>query len=219
MTRDAKALGKEKSCCTTHIVGAGGVGFWLAVGLVRSDINPLIVYDDDNLQGGLGHSRLPQATATTYKVDLLRGFLLVNFLSAEMPTFVKKKFTGNEVVEGDLVVDCTDMSDAARKRIWNRALKKKARCIRVSYDGANSVVAVAEGIPLSGDRSAAGYESVPSLALSLMAGGVGAETIAKTDWQNTPYLEFQISIAELIGKAVPLVQPTEIKKAKKAAAG
>lgn len=185
---------------TYHVVGAGGVGFWLTVGLIRSQVRPIRIYDKDDLQGGLGHARLPVATPTTAKVDLLKGFLLVNFSPiAELPAFINKKFTGNEVNEGDLVIDCTDLSDIARKRIWNRAKKKGARCLRVSYDGANSVVVVAEGLPISGDKSASGYSSVPSLGLSLLAGGLGSEVIAKVDWENTKHVEFQISVVELIG--------------------
>jgi hypothetical protein len=192
---------------TLHLVGAGGVGFWLAVGLARSGVRPVVVYDTDDLNGGLGHMRLPVASPATLKVNLLRGFLAVNFPGARMGeiTFKSQLFTGKEVNAGDVVVDASDMSGEARRKIYKAVKQRKARYLRVSYDGAMSVVAIAEGLPLVGDESHAGYAAVPSLALSLFAGGAGAEVIAKTDWATKDFVEFQISLAELAG--FPVVEP------------
>lgn len=179
-----------------HICGAGGIGFWLVVGLARSNY-PVTVYDDDNLSGGLGHTRLPTAAPTTRKVDLLKGFLRVNF-GGVMPTFVPERFSGSEVGRGDLVVDCSDMATNTRRIIWTKAKKRGARLLRVSYDGANSTVVVAEGLPFVKDERAAGYANVPSLALSLAAGGLGAEVVLRMleGDLNTEYTEFQISVAD-----------------------
>lgn len=182
---------------TVHVIGAGGVGFWLAVGLSRSGLG-IVVYDDDNLTGGMGHQRLPLATPTTLKTDLLRGFLRVNF-GGRAPVFVTGRFSGSEVHEGDLVVDCSDMDGHTRKRVWKKARKGGARLLRVSYDGANSTMVVAEGLPLTGNESASGYANVPSLALSLAAGGIGAETVLRMIAAGEcEHVEYQISLADYV---------------------
>lgn len=183
---------------TVWVIGAGGVGFWLAVGLSRASVGQVHIYDDDDLQGGLGHARLPLATPTTRKVDLLRGFLRVNFGGA-MPEFHAERFVGNEPEDGDLVVDCSDMPGNTRRTIWKRAEKRGARLLRVSYDGANSTVTIAEGLPITLNQRASGYANVPSLALSLMAGGMGAEVVARllANWE-VPFVEFQVALADWV---------------------
>jgi|SRR5687767_14559919 len=181
-----------------HIVGAGGVGFWLAVGLSRANVGQVFVYDDDNLTGGLGHNRLPLATPATRKVDLLKGFLRVNF-GGELPEFVASRFNGTEADKDDLVVDCSDMPGTRRRTMWTRAKKRGARLLRVSYDGANSTVTIAEGLPIVLNEAASGYANVPSLALSLMAGGMGAEVVGRllANWE-LPFVEFNISLADWV---------------------
>lgn len=194
---------------TVHVVGCGGVGFWLVTGLARSGVRPVVAYDTDDLNGGLGHMRLPSAAPATLKVNLLRGFLAVNFSGGRFGelSFRAERFTGKEAAAGDLVVDCSDMSGDARRAIYQTVKRRKARYIRVSYDGAASVVVVAEGLPLVGDETHAGYSAVPSLALSLVAGGIGAEVLAKTDWATAQHIEFQVSLAELAGfNALPIEQ-------------
>jgi hypothetical protein len=177
------------------------VGFWLITGLARSGVRPIAAYDIDDLSGGLGHMRLPNATPSTLKINLLRGFLAVNFGGGRLGeiSYHNVLFTGKEARPGDLVVDASDMSGDARREIYKAVRQRKARYVRVSYDGAMSVVVVAEGLPLVGDESHAGYAAVPSLALSLFAGGCGAEVIAKTDWTTSEHIEFQVSLAELAG--------------------
>lgn len=200
---------KDEKGRVVHIIGAGGVGFWLTVGLARSEVRPVVVYDTDDLRGGLGHMRLPNATPTTLKTRLLQGFLLVNFTGSRLKeiSYVNGRFTGETANEEDLVVDASDMSGTARRKIFKAVKARGARYLRVSYDGAGSIVAFSEGMPLTGDEDHAGYSAVPSLALSLFAGGAGAEVIAKTDWANTPFVEFQVSLAELAGfAALPFEQ-------------
>lgn len=183
------------------IIGAGGVGFWLAVGLCRIGIDGVEIFDPDDLQGGLGHGRLPLATPTTRKVDLLKGFLRVNF-GGTVPVVHAEPFTGNEAGDGDLVVDCTDLSGKARATMWRRAEKRGARLLRVSYDGANSIVTVAEGLPLTANQKASGYANVPSLGLSLAAGGIGAEVVTRllANWE-VPYVDFQVAIGDWVPAA------------------
>lgn len=200
---------------TVHVIGDGGVGFWLLVGLVRSSVRPIVTYDTDDLNGGLGHMRLPNASPGTKKVKLLQGFLAVNFYGKGFADirFRDALFTGKEARKGDLVVDCSDMSGEARRAIYKVVKANGARYLRISYDGATSVVAVSEGMPLTGDETHAGYAAVPTLALSLMAGGIGAEVIAKTDWKATKFIEFQVSLAELAGLPAPEVTLDSIEDA------
>lgn len=182
------------------IVGAGGIGFWLATGLARTGLSP-IVFDMDNLEGGLGHQRLPLATPRTPKTALLTGFMRVNF-GGNLPETRNERFTGREVHKGDLVVDCTDMNGVDRRKVWERARKRGARLLRVSYDGANSTVVVAEGLPFVLDESKAGYASVPSLALSLAAGGIGAEVVLRmlASELTCEHVEFQIDLADQVAQ-------------------
>lgn len=191
---------------TLRVIGCGGVGFWLVAGLARSGVRPIEVWDTDDLNGGLGHMRLPVASPATLKVNLLRGFLAVNFPGGRLGeiTFKAERFTGKEVNAGDVVVDCTDLATKERKAIWATAKRRGARCIRVSYDGANSTIVVAEGCPLEADEENApgGYADVPSLALSLAAGGVGAEVVRRMFEAAAPvdHIEFQITLTDYIGE-------------------
>lgn len=192
-----------------HVMGTGGVGFYALLGLSRSGISAdaIIAYDDDTLAGGLGAIRLPSASAVTRKIDLARGFIRNFNGGGQPPQFVAAKFTGTEVDAGDLMVDCSDMatgsyaSATSRKSIWRRAQDKGARCIRVSYEGKESIVVVAEGLPLESEagKRVGGYDSVPSLALSLAAGGVASEVIAMIWHEVVPYVDFQISLRQLVG--------------------
>lgn len=183
---------------TIHFIGCGGVGFWTLVALSRSGIVGMKAYDDDDLTGGLGASRLPMATPTTKKVDLLRGFIRVS-LGGEPPATVVGRFTGKEVRKNDWVVDCSDMDGNTRRAIWAQAKKRGARCIRVSYDGANSTVVIAEGLPMTGDEAASGYANVPTLALSMMAGGMAGEVLSiMLGAEHAEYVEFQISLSDYV---------------------
>lgn len=182
-----------------HVIGAGGVGFWFVVSLTKTIGSKLItVYDDDDLTGGLGHTRLPSASLTTKKVDLLRGHLLVAY-GISPPTMVPQKFKGDEVSSGDLVVDCSDMQVDVRREIWKLARERGARCIRVSYDGKNGTVVVAEGLPLFGSKKG-GYSETPLIDLSFAAGGIGAFVVRRIlEDKVGDHVEFQISIDELAG--------------------
>ncbi len=173
--------------------GAGGVGFYLLPPLLRAGYE-VTLFDDDNLTGGKGHMRLPRATPSMMKVDLLRGFCLAS-MGDQGITVVKAKFTGEEVEAGDLVVDCTDMALSVRRGVWAKAKERGARCLRVSYDGKNHTVVVAEGLPLVG-RSGGGYTDVPDMALSFAAGGIGAIAVMKVLAGWEPYVDFHISIAD-----------------------
>lgn len=189
----------EDNSRTVHLVGLGGAGFYCAVGLSRSGILGIRAYDTDDLRGGLGSARLPMAAPTTLKTALLRGFLAVQ-MGGECPQLVNAKFTGKEVRRNDIVLDCSDMSGTARRAVWREAQKRGGRCIRVSYDGAESTVVVAEGLPLTGDEARSGYSSIPSLALSLMTGGIAAECLIRLLRSEVPvgFIEFQISLADFL---------------------
>src|SRR5437016_4864953 len=155
-----------------HQVGAGGVGFWMTPCLLRAG-HEVTVYDDDDFQGGSGHLRLPKVgDPTTKKVTFARGFCLAVMGNMGL-TPVVKKFTGDEVEASDLVIDCSDMPLTTRKVIWARVKELGARCIRVSYDGKDNTVVVAEGLPLNG-RKGGGYQNLPDMALSFLAAGCGA---------------------------------------------
>lgn len=188
------------------IVGSGGVGFWLAAALARSGTRNMVVLDDDNLSGGLGHMRLPAASPSTKKVDLLRGYLSVNMGLGlqDLPEFRDVRFTGKEVEAGDLVVDCSDMDIVVRRRIWANAERREARIVRVSYDGRNNTVVVSQGLPLG--AATGNYAEMPSLALSFMAGGIGAIAVRKLVEGYEGFVEFQISLDEYFPESTPIAE-------------
>lgn len=180
-----------------HIVGLGGVGFWLTVGLTHAiPPNTIQCWDDDTLTGGTGATRLPWAPPSTTKTELLRGYLMMVHGDSVLPTFVNRRFSGlNGITEGDTVIDCTDMATHIRKRMWSIARKHGARMLRVSYDGRGSMLVVSTGLPLFAPGPG-GYAAIPSLSLSLAAGGVGAEAVKRYLDSPTPSFTFALSIEE-----------------------
>ena len=178
-----------------HQIGAGGVGYWLAVALARDGVD-VIVYDTDTFEGGLGHMRLPRAAPTTKKIKSLYGFCLVS-MGDKLTNLRDELFTGTEVCEGDLVVDCSDMALTLRKPIYELVMANGGRYIRISYDGKNKTVVAAEGLPIIG-RPKGGYAEVPNLALSFMAGGIGALVVQKILDGHTGYIDLQISLEDYL---------------------
>lgn len=181
------------------VVGAGGVSFWLAVALARAGVE-FTIFDDDDLQGGLGFSRMPKASATTKKVTLLRGHVIA-VMGDRAPTIVDRRFTAEDARGGDLIVDGTDMPLPERKALWDSIkslwVDDPVCLLRVSYDGKNNIVAVAEGLPLFG-RQGGGYQSLPGLDLSFVAGGIGCMAVRKILSGHVEHTEFQVSVDELI---------------------
>lgn len=180
-----------------HIVGLGGVGFWLAVGLCKH-IAPdsITCWDDDTLEGGTGSTRLPVGMPATQKADLLTGYLEMVHGFTTLPLIQTRRFSGLlQCNTGDLVIDCTDMAIEPRKRMWSTARNRGAKLVRVSYDGRGSTVVVSTGLPLSAPAQG-GYAAVPSLALSLAAGGIGAECIKRLLDSPKDYFNVALSLEE-----------------------
>lgn len=186
------------------IIGAGGVGFWLSIALSRAGIEHS-VWDNDDFQGGLGHTRLPAIeNSKTKKVAYLKGFTMTA-MGDEAPSVVAGKFDPAKVGEefmtglkGALIIDASDMGLPTRKKIWEAALEAGARMLRVSYDGtAGGIVTVSEGLPFANKRTGGGYVDVPTLALSLAAGGIGATAVLEALYSSRR-LEFQIILGELM---------------------
>jgi len=188
---------------STYVIGSGGVGFWLNVALARAGI-PFSVFDDDTLEGGLGYTRLPQAALGTRKVDLLKGFC-VAVMGTQKIDVVPYRFDGEEAIEGDLVVDCSDMDLKVRREIYDKVKAAGARYLRVSYDGLNETVVVAEGLPLAG-RKGGGYAEKPDLGLSFMAGGIGALAVQRILKGYQEHVEFQITLSEYFGVTQQVVE-------------
>lgn len=192
------------------IVGTGGVGFYLATALNRSLPHgmELICYDADSFEGGLGHSRLPRVSnAATKKVAFLRGFTTM-VMGDKPPTVFPVMFDGggDQCQAGDLVVDCSDMPLDKRKLVWTAAKDSGADLVRVSYDGLNETVVVAQGLPLMSGSKPGNYRSVPGLDLSMAAGGIGAIVIRKIlAGEVVDHVEFQISINEFLGLSTTML--------------
>ena len=176
-----------------HIIGLGGVGFWLTIGLSRMvPASELHCWDDDTIEG-TGATRLPLAPSRTTKTDLLYGFLAMTFGDVVLPTMHPTKFTAmTGVTANDLVIDCTDMPLVRRKRMWTYSRKAGAKLLRVSYDGRGSTVLVSTGLPLMAPPGG-GYAAMPSLALSFAAGGIGAEAVKR--YIDKPVDSFTVALS------------------------
>jgi len=177
-----------------HIVGLGGVGFWLATSLTRNiPAQEITCWDDDTLTGGTGSARLPWAPAATTKVDLLQGYLIMVLGDSVTPVCIPRKFSGlTGITPGDTILDCTDMPLSRRKRMWAVSKGKGARLLRVSYDGRGSTVIVSTGLPFLVPPEG-GYTAIPSLGLSYAAGGIGSEVVRR--YLEKPTANFTVSLS------------------------
>jgi hypothetical protein len=164
-----------------HIIGAGGVGWYVAVILSRESMGREIhIWDNDTFEGGHGFRRLPTVSkASTPKVDLLEGHITIVW-NEKPPIKHNELFTGKgkkDWLKDAFVLDCTDMGNNPRRKMWEEAEKHGALMARISYDG-NGVVLGDWGLPF-GDTERGGYEAMPSLAQSFTAGGVGGQFVHK----------------------------------------
>lgn len=183
-----------------HIVGLGGIGFWCAASLTRMvSVENITCWDDDTLAGGNGSQRLPYGMDTTKKTGLLQGFVLMVLGGSQPPACIERRFSGLlNVNQGDLVVDCTDMAIEARRRMWTCARNRGAKLIRISYDGQGSIIIASTGLPLASPTSQGGYAAVPSLGLSLAAGGIGAEIVKRYIENPVESFTLHIPIQEIM---------------------
>lgn len=166
------------------IIGAGGVGFWTTVALMR-DIPwgiPVEVWDDDDLGlTGNGHLRLPLARQGEKKVQVLRRF--ISHIMGDRSIIDTEARLTVEILRGcteigTLFVDCTDMSTDSRRELLQAIKETGGEYLRVSYDGLG-VVTVSPGVPFDAPGAKGGYEMTPDLDISFIAGGVGARAIRK----------------------------------------
>lgn len=162
---------------TIHVVGLGGVGFYVASILSREAQGRTIWgWDADTLEGGMGALRLPaSASPKQTKCSLLRTYIGY-VMGGEMPTLREEMFTGKPPqgqqegwLSNALVMDCTDMGNNQRRQMWDAAQRHGALMLRASYDG-NGIIVVAWGLPF-GDTDEGGYELVPTIAQSFSAAG------------------------------------------------
>lgn len=181
------------------ILGAGGVGFWLATALSR-DIKdvPIEVWDDDNFEGGNGARRLPFVRDKSQtKADFLWGFVQM-VMNDSPPHIYPHKLTPDALMPDErwdrvLVMDCTDMDLEPRRFLWKFLTEKGATLMRVSYDG-TGIVLVSPGLPFVGTPGG-GYARVPTLGQSYAAAGLGAMAVMRA--LKTGYLsDYQVTIKD-----------------------
>lgn len=180
------------------IVGAGGVGFHLAVALSRDlrDV-PVMVWDSDNFEGGHGARRLPAVhDKSQLKVNFMLGHIAM-VMDDNPPGAYPYKLTPDLVEERDwtgaLVMDCTDMDLVPRKVLWEALRQRGATLMRVSYDGLGIVV-VSPGLPFVGTKGG-GYALIPTLGQSYAAAGLGAMAVMKA-LKTGALTEIQVSISD-----------------------
>lgn len=166
------------------VAGIGGVGWPLVVSLcqVLDGSIPIVIYDDDNFEGGRGYTRFPYIHNTkTKKVEFLKAHIEVIWRkpppAAHSKRLEAENFNGKNWT-GSLVVDCTDLDPKRRKSLYDAIIKAGATYMRVSYDG--MVANVARGLPLLStidQEGPGGYLEPPDLPMSFAAGGFGAKYV------------------------------------------
>jgi hypothetical protein len=158
------------------VIGAGGVGFWTALALSRSQ--RLIVFDDDTLDG-TGAERLPDTRifgrAFDKKIELLK-FIAQNI------EVRNEKFSHHHaqvLSANDILLDCTDLSSEERREFVEVAKSRSARYIRASYDltARSFIVVVACGIGFSRNPARGGYTIPPTISHAMIAGGFVSDVV------------------------------------------
>ena len=182
-----------------HIIGAGGIGWWFTVGLASSCPLPIHVYDDAEVIGS-GAQRLPIGVGN--KTQALSSFIRYVMGKGNIHTH-DIKFTGTEASDGDWIFDCSDAGENDRKKIWTKARKKETKIMRVSYDGDEDIIEVSSELPFWVGDMTEGYREVPSLQLSLAAGGIGAVIADKIIQRNETVpktIQINLETAMQLGK-------------------
>lgn len=195
------------------IIGAGGVSFYAAVALLRDTALPIVVIDPDTVSG-TGATRLPYAESpTTRKIDLLSTFSLFAMggrqpltsptfaaSSAHLMGLVHQKlgmsmFCEEAESKSYLILDGTDMSLVQKRSLFEPFIDQTyplCTYLRGSYDG-NGWVVVSHGLPFASDAGVGGYTRIPTLAQSLVAGGILAQAaIQAINGEPLPY-EYQVN--------------------------
>lgn len=182
------------------VVGAGGVGFWLAVALARDENLRNIhihVFDDDTVEGS-GGRRLPYAAnEQVQKVQLLNGFTGYTMRDSGLhmhPSKLYLQTLSTWAEEYDiLVVDCSDMGGDQRKG-YKQLIDANPRFhyLRVSYDG-NGWFVISRGLPFEQEGAAGGYDRVPSMAQSFAAAGAGAAAVSRI-MRGETVADYQVNV-------------------------
>lgn len=102
------------------LIGAGAVGSYTALALLKMGVTDLTVFDHDSVAShNIPMSLYREADMGTYKVDALAG--LLSYLTGVQIKAVQKGYT-NQPLSGTSVVICVDTMET-RKRIWKQVLK------------------------------------------------------------------------------------------------
>ena len=141
------------------IVGAGGVGYWVAKFLAMSGVNELIIFDDDILEvHNLNRLDLPlsvcgrnKAAVAKIVIDSIRPDAFVR----SVPFKFKPEFLTEHV---DIIVDCTDKIES-QTAIFAHAKSKNIKYMKVGYDGTH--ITVSNKIATWG-ADEGGYQITPS---------------------------------------------------------
>ena len=141
------------------IIGAGGVGYWVAKFLAMSGVNDLVIFDDDILEvHNLNRLDLPlsacgrnKAAVAKIVIDDIRPGAFVR----SVPFKFKPEFLTEHV---DIIVDCTDKIES-QNFIFSHAKSKKIKYMKVGYDGTHITIS---NKTASWGADEGGYQITPS---------------------------------------------------------
>lgn len=179
VTVDAKAGSQDPA--SLLIIGAGGMGFHLAMALSFWREYKIDVVDNDCYdprRDGKLAVRPPRAEGI-YKVKLLARYVAGNVrvhaldFDSYIASFPARRYR--------LVIDTTDLASAERVRIKEYAHIARAQYVRASYDvrGSRVIVSISGGVGF--DTAAKGgrvsYTDLPTRARAMAAGALAAGVV------------------------------------------
>ena len=141
------------------VVGAGGIGYWVAKFAAMSGIETIYVFDDDTLEEhNLNRLDLPLKFIGRNKADVVK--IVINSLRPECTVYnMPWRFNESSETGTDWLVDCTDNY---KSQIENEKLAKvfNMKYFKAGYDGLD--FSINDKVATWGDDDEDGYKIVPS---------------------------------------------------------
>lgn len=183
------------------VVGAGGVGWWVATQLSLIGVRTVVSVDHDRIEAS-NLTRIPTSREQirAYKVDLLRTQMSLSTWRRDIPGLSFSRSTSNVLYitddlleDAEVIVDTTDVI-MVQQYVYDLARRLGMRYVRAGYDGGWHVTVSSRRAPdweLDRDE---GY-AVPSW----IGGAQIAASLAVTKICRLPRLEVSFDILDWLG--------------------
>lgn len=166
---------------TIHIIGCGGVGFWLGLFAAMIGFQKFVLFDDDKVESS-NLNRLPvkQEWNGKFKVSALKATIKMLRPDACVATY-RRRFDETIDVEqarqnmSPIIFDCSDNS-RFQERLYKKCVSLRVKYVKIGYEGENiGLYRKMESLwRLPGDEHNGGYRTTQANAISsALAGGLG----------------------------------------------